>query len=245
VGDKTNEIPVAQRILKTLDLKDAVVSLDALHTQRDTVATIIEQKGDYVLALKGNQPELYGEVKAFFTPERLKRIGAGAKNYYEFKEKSHNRIETRRYYLSTNVSWLIQLDDWKGLKSIIYYSKHTEDINSGKITNEVYCYISSLKDVILCADVIKGHWEIENSLHWHLDVNFFEDDTEIIDRTAFQNFSLMNKMALAMLKLVAPLLKCSVRLSRKCMGWDVDTLIRSFRALDEDILEATMQNVKV
>jgi predicted transposase YbfD/YdcC len=244
VGDKTNEIPVAQDVLRMLDLRDAVVTFDALNTQRDTIEAIIGQKGNYVAALKGNQPDLYEEVKTYFTPEILKSIASEKSCYYEIKEKLHNRIETRRYYLSTNVSWFEKSNDWKGLKSIIYYSLQTEDINSGKITNEVHCYISSLKDVELCADCIRGHWSIENLLHWHLDANFWEDAIAIVDRVAFQNLSLMNKMALSVLKLIAPLLKCSVRLSRKHIGWNVDALIETFRVLDEDILIATLSNVK-
>lgn len=244
VGDKTNEIPVAQDVLRLLDLRDTVVSFDALNTQRDTVAAIIDQKGDYVAALKGNQPELYEEVKTFFTPARLKRIGSGKSNYYEVKEKLHNRIEIRRYYFSANVSWLIQLEDWKGLKGLVYYNIQTEDINSGKTTNESYCYITSLTDVALCADVIRGGWSIENQLHWELDVIFLEDYIEIVDRVAFQNVSLMNKMALSLFKLIAPLLKCSVRVSKKQIGWDPDVLISTFRILDEEMLAAVTLDVK-
>jgi len=245
IGAKTNEIPVAQEILKLLDLKGSVVSFDALNTQRNTIAAVIEQKGDYVAALKGNQPELYQEVLSFFTPTLLNSIKAKETNYIEVREKSHNRIEVRKYYLSKNVSWLVQLQDWAKLKSLVYYSLHTENINTGKTTDEKYCYISSLTDLELCADVIRGHWSIENQLHWHLDVNFLEDSTEIIDRTAFQNFSLLNKMALSLLKLIAPILKNSVRTTKKHVGWNIDVLIQAFRILDEDILADAILNVKV
>jgi len=246
VGGKTNEIPVAQEILGLMDLKNSVVSFDALNTQRETIATVIKQKGDYVAALKGNQAELYREVLSYFTPSVLKRLQASETNYIEVKEKLHNRIETRRYYLSKNVSWLIQLRDWPGLKAIVYYSIHKEDINTGKITDEEYCYISSITDIELCADVIRGHWSIENQLHWHLDVNFLEDSTEIIDRAAFQNFSLLNKMSLSLLKLIAPLLprRKSVSGARKRIGWTLDILIDAFRVIDEDTLAEAALNVK-
>jgi len=244
VGEKTNEIPVAQEILRLLDLKGSVVSFDALNTQRDTIAAVVSQQGDYVAALKGNQHELYREITSFFTPSLLKRIEDGGKNYIEVREKSHNRIEVRKYYLSKNVSWLVQLSDWPGLKALVYYSVHTEDINTGKTTDEKYCYISSLTDAELCADVIRGHWSIENQLHWHLDVNFLEDSTQIIDRTAFQNFSLLNKMALSLFRLIAPVLKQSVRSSKKHVGWDIDVLTKTFRLLDEDILADAVLDVK-
>jgi len=244
VGDKTNEIPVAQAILKLLDLKGSVVSFDALNTQRDTVAAVVGQKGDYVAALKGNQPELYREVASFFTPSLLASIEKRQNDYLEIREKKHNRIEVRKYYLSKNVSWLVQLEDWPKLKALVYYSLHTEDINSGKTTDETYCYITSLTDIELCVDVIRGHWAVENQLHWHLDVNFLEDATEIIDRSAFQNFSLLNKMALSLLKLIAPLLKSSVRSTKKRVGWKKDILVDAFRVIDEDTLAEAALNVK-
>jgi predicted transposase YbfD/YdcC len=244
VGDKTNEIPVAKEMLRLLDLKESVVSFDAMNTQRDTIAVVVGQKGDYVAALKGNQRELYQEVRSFFKPSLIQRIEAGKTNYFEVREKTHSRIEIRKYYLSKNVSWLVQLQDWPGLKALIYYSLHTENINTGKTTDEVYCYISSLTDVELCADVIRGHWAVENQLHWHLDVNFLEDSTEIIDRYAFQNFSLLNKMALSLFKLIAPIQKLSVRSTKRQVGWNIDTLIKAFRILDEDILANAILDVK-
>jgi predicted transposase YbfD/YdcC len=244
VGDKTNEIPVAQEILRLLDLKGSIVSFDALNTQRDTVAAVVEREGDYVAALKGNQRELYQEVASFFTPSLLKRIEAKGANYIEVKEKKHNRIETRKYYLSKNVSWLVQLQDWPGMKALVYYALHTEDINTGKTTDETYCYLSSITDAELCADAIRGHWAVENQLHWHLDVNFFEDSTEIIDRAAFQNFSLLNKMALSLFKLIAPIQKLSIRSTKKYIGWNIDALIKAFRVLDEDILADAILDVK-
>jgi predicted transposase YbfD/YdcC len=245
VGDKTNEIPVAQEVLRMLNLKDTVVTFDAMNTQKDTIAAIIEQKGAYVAALKGNQAGLHEEVKSYFTPEKLKRIESGGSNYHMVKEKQHNRIETRKYYFTKNVSWLIQLEDWKGLKGLVYYTMHTEDINSGKVTDEAYCYITSLTDITLCADCVRGAWSVENELHWHLDYNFSEDDIEIADRTAYQNISLLNKMALSLLKLIAPLLDCSLRSSRKRISWDGDTLLSVFCALDEDMIADAMLNVKV
>jgi predicted transposase YbfD/YdcC len=244
VGAKTNEIPVAQEVLKLLNLKGSIVSFDALNTQRNTIAAVVGQKGDYVAALKGNQPELYQEVLSYFTPSVLKRIEKGAANFFVVTEKKHSRIEVRKYYLSKNISWLVQLEDWPGLKALVYYSLHTEDINTGAKTNEKYCYIASITDVELCADVIRGHWAVENQLHWRLDVNFLEDSTEIIDRFAFQNFSLLNKMALSLLKLVAPMQKQSVRSTRKLVGWNTDILIQAFRMLDEDMLAEAVLNIK-
>jgi len=142
VGEKTNEIPVAQEILGLLDLRGTVVSFDALNTQVDTIAIIASKKGDYMATLKGNQPEMYREALSYFTPERLKGLEQKEANVFEMKEIKHNRIETRRYYLTKNVSWIVQTEKWAKLKSIIYYTMHTEDINTGKTTDEIHVYTS-------------------------------------------------------------------------------------------------------
>ena len=244
IDSKSNEIPAAQEALKLLDLRGAIVSFDSMNSQIDTVAAVVNQKGDYVAALKGNQPNFYAEVCSYFTPARLRQIAKSKTNYIEVKEKSHNRIESRKYYLTKNISWLLQSDEWAKLKSLIYYTIHTEDINTGKTTDEAYCYISSITDIDVCTDAIRGHWSVENQLHWHLDCTMDEDTTEIIDRNAFQNVSLLNKMALSLLKLIAPLIKVSVRRTRKCIGWDDSILLNAFRILDEDIVAEAMLSAK-
>lgn len=245
-GKKTNEIPVAQEILKLLDLNGSIVSFDALNTQRGTIAVIVAQKGGYVAAIKGNQPELYQNALTTFTPSLIKRIETDSANYFEVCEKSHSRIEVRKYYLTKNVSKIAKLQDWPGLKAIAYYTLHTQDVNTGKTTFDEHYYISSVTDAELCFDIISGHWAVENQLHWHLDVNFLEDATEIIDRSAFQNFSLLNKMALSLLKLIAPLMPVtkSIRGARRSVGWNKDLLINTFRVIDEDTLSEAMQKVK-
>ncbi len=245
IDTKTNEIPTAQEVLKTMQLKDVVVSFDALNTQRETVAVITEQKGDYIGALKGNQEGLFEEVESYFTPKRLQQIRDRIKTYYETKEKAHNCIETRQYYLTRNIDWFYDKDAWAKLKSFICYIKTTENIRTGKKTTERRYYISSLTEVETCADGIRGHWSVENKLHWHLDANFDEDDNMTIDRNAFQNFSLMNKLALSLTKLASKILKKSVRATRNITGWNIDTTIKIFCAFDEDILTQALMNVPV
>ena len=245
INEKTNEIPVAQNILESLCLKDTVVTFDALNTQRDTINVVASRKGDYVAALKKNQGGFYEELESYFTPSRLAQIKNGNTNYYETKEKAHNCIETRRYYLSKNVSWLLQSKDWGKLKGIIFYLKHSVDINTGEITETIRYYISSLTDVILCAQAIRGHWAVENQLHWNLDVNYLEDDIEVIDRNAFQNRSLLTKMALSLTKLIAALKKKSISITKYLLGWNDTEIINAFRFLDEDIISESLANVKL
>ena len=169
IDKKTNEIPVAQDVLKTLQLKDCIVSFDALHTQKDTIAIIIEQKGDYVGALKGNQGNLASDAEALFTNEIKAKIKLDRKDYYESSEKSHGQIEVRRFFMLKAKQRFNGKLSWKNLRNFICYEKYTCNIITGKEATEVRYYITSLRDVELCAESIRGHWSIENKLHWHLD----------------------------------------------------------------------------
>jgi predicted transposase YbfD/YdcC len=244
ISSKTNEIPVAQQILGTLDLRKSIVTFDAMNTQRKTIEVVVGQNGDYIGALKENQPGLLQETESFFTPARLARIEFGGKGFFETKEKLHNKIESRKYYLSTNVGWLVQLPDWAKLRSLVCYKLRTEDVNSGKVTEETRFYISSITDVELCAEGIRGQWAVE-VFHWYLDTNYFEDDDGTVDKVAFQNKSLLRKMSLTLTKFIAPIKKVSVRSTRKIIGWNVDIIIQSFCILDEDSLIEALANVKV
>jgi predicted transposase YbfD/YdcC len=241
---KTNEIPAAQEALRAMQLKDVLVTFDALNTQRDTIDVIVKQKGDYIGALKGNQEGLFEEVGSYFTSKRLQQIRDKKETYYEKKEKAHNCIEIRQYYLTKNVGWFYNKDAWAKLRSFICYIKTTENILTGKRTIEKRYYISSLTDVETCADGIRGHWRVE-SYHWELDVTFSEDDNMTVDRNAFQNFSLMNKLALSLTKLASKILKKSVRTTRNITGWDIDTTVKILCAFDEDILTDALMSVPV
>ncbi|KKW29289.1 MAG: hypothetical protein UY72_C0051G0003 [Candidatus Uhrbacteria bacterium GW2011_GWD2_52_7] len=244
IDAKTNEIPAAQEALCAMQLKDVLVTFDALNTQRDTVAVIVKQKGDYIGALKGNQEGLFEEVGSYFTPKRLQQIKDKKETYYETKEKAHNCIEIRRYYLTKNISWFYNKDAWAKLRSFICCIKTSENIRTGKITTEKRYYISSLTDVETCADGIRGHWRVE-AYHWELDATFSEDDNMTVDRNAFQNFSLMNKLALSLTKLASKILKKSVRATRNITGWNIDTTVKIFCAFDEDILTQALMSVPV
>ena len=243
VGEKTNEIPVAQDILKGMDLKDVVVTFDAMNTQKETIAIITAQKGLYLGALKGNQPDLFYEADSYFTSARLSRIKASKTNYISYTEKAHNCVETRSYWFTKNVEWLVQIGDWPGLRSIVRYEKKSINLVTDKEIKEIYYYISSLSNAQDCADVIRGHWGVENLLHWHLDVNFKEDDCTVTDRKAFQNISLMNKLTLTLLKLAAPIFKVSVKTARLRAAWEIETVLKTLCAFDEDVIETAMLSI--
>lgn len=246
IDKKTNEIPVAQEVLKTLQLKDCIVSFDALHTQKDTIGIIVEQKGDYVGALKGNQGTLSDDAETFFTAEVKSKIKSEGKDYYESSEKSHGQVEVRRFYMHKAKQRFNGAQSWKKLRNFICYEKYTCNIVTGKEAIEIRYYITSLRDVELCADSIRGHWSVENKLHWHLDYSFDEDDNTTMDKNAFNNFSMLNKMALSLHKLVQPLMRNrSIRAIRRSFGWGVeDNISKILNSFDEDVIKNALENAQ-
>lgn len=198
IDSKTNEIPVAKELLKEMNLKQTIVTFDSLHTQKETIEIIKERKGDYVGGLKGNQPDLMENMDLYFTQEVKKNI-LGSNDYYETVEKSHSQIETRKFYLSTDIEWYDKTHLWKGLKGVILYEKVIKKENEEKA--EIRYYITSLTDVKLCSEAIRGHWSVENNLHWQLDYSFREDFQTTIDKNALVNLSIVKKFILAILNL--------------------------------------------
>ena len=137
--------------------------------------------------------------------------------------------------MTKNVKWFADLDKWAGLKAFICYETETEDLVSGKRTLERRYYISSLTDIALCADAIRSHWGIENQLHWHLDVSFSEDDNTTMDVNAFNNLSILNKMALSLLKLVRSIHKVGIKTIRKKFAWNfIEQLTKILSVFDEE-----------
>lgn len=244
VSEKTNEIPVAQELLKEMNLKGCIVTFDALHMQTDTISIIRERKGDYVGGLKRNQGNLYQEAADYFSEEELLSFYKEKGDFYETTEKARGKIEKRAYYLMKPMKRKVTAA-WKGLKSFICYIKTIDDMK-GNQTREVRYYASSLEDIELCAQAIRGHWSIENLLHWHLDYSFFEDDNSTMDKTAFNNYSLINKMVLSLCKLAKPILGSpSIRSLRKEIGWSYeDAVSKILSCFDEEQIKEALESVK-
>ena len=135
---------------------------------------------------------------------------------------------------------------WRKLRNFICYEKYICDITTGKEKTEVRYYITSLSDVELCAEAIRGHWSVENKLHWHLDYSFSEDDNTTMDKNAFNNFSLLNKMALSLHKLAKPLMRnCSIRIIRKHFSWATEeSMSLLLNTFNEDILKNALENAQ-
>jgi predicted transposase YbfD/YdcC len=218
VDAKSNEITAIPEVLKMLSLENAIITMDAMGCQKSIVNQVVEQKGDLVIALKGNQGNLHDDVKSFFEIEEKNDFKDVVVQKIVTTEKDHGRFEKREYALCCNVEWLKQRNPgWDKINSIGFVNSSR---TIGEITtHERRYYISSLRgDVKLFAKATRSHWGIENSLHWVLDVIFREDDCRIRDKNAAENFALMRRTAIFLL--AADPSKLSKRSRRLKAGWD-------------------------
>lgn len=248
INEKTNEIPVAQEIIKILNLKDAIVTFDALHVQHKTIELIRKGYGNYIGSLKGNQGNLQEDAAACFDEEIKKKIRKEGMNYFKTVEKAHSQVETREYYLAKAKLIYSKEEKWKDLKCFICFEKTIYSINTGKEKKEIRYYITNLKDIELCADSIRGHWFVENKLHYHLDKNFFEDDNTTMEKNAFTNLSILNKMALSLTKLAQPLMDKSISLRsvRLIFSWSIeDSLSMLLSSFDEDAIKQALLSAQI
>lgn len=197
---KTNEISTIPELLKQLILPEGcVITIDATGTQKEIASQIREMKANYVLALKGNHPNLMNEVKNYFTQAR--EAGSEYAPIYEAvgEEQGHGRLEHRKIYVTDDLDWLEQKVEWKDLRSIAMI----ESVRwiQGEQQKENRYYISSLPpDAQLLARTIRGHWSIENKCHWVLDVVFNEDQSLITDGYAPENLRTVNLLVGKILK---------------------------------------------
>lgn len=222
VSEKSNEIIAIPKLLDMLEIKGAIVTLDAVGCQKKIAENIREKQADYIFSLKENQGKLHEKVKFFF--ETKIPVDQHECAMYEEDKKSHGRIENRKYYITNNIQWLPKIDEWKDIKSIVMV-KSTREVRKN-ISVENRFYLTSLPpEPELVGKVIRSHWGIENSLHWILDVTFREDDSRIKEKNAIENIALVRKIALNLLQSVKQGLKdMSIRRLRKKSGWDNKTL---------------------
>jgi predicted transposase YbfD/YdcC len=193
---KSNEITAIPELLKLLDIKGCIVTIDAMGCQRKIASEIINRDGDYVLALKGNQAHLHQAVKTYFESTDF---DITTHDFYETIDGDHGRIETRRYWTVDNIEWLENKENWPGLTSIGMVERIREV--KDKITTEISFYITSLKsDAKRFGHAVRAHWGIENSLHWSLDVTFNEDHARICQGEGAENVAVLRHIALSLLK---------------------------------------------
>lgn len=221
-ADKSNEITAIPELLRLVDILGAIITIDAMGTQRAIADQIIEQKADYVLALKGNQEKLHDAVIDYIDRQLENDFAGLDVRQHTTTETAHGRDETRCYTHLPVPSDLPNRDQWRGLKSIgVAISACVRD---GKETVEKRYYISSLPvGVKRFARAVRGHWGIENSCHWSLDMTFREDESRIRDRNLRENFAWLNRFLLSLLKQHPS--KNSVAGKRRGCAWNDDFLL--------------------
>jgi len=224
VDDKSNEITAIPELLKVLDLNGCIVSIDAMGTQKAIAQQITVQGGDYVLALKGNQGNLFEDVQQLFKWAHLQGFRDIEHDFYETLDAGHGRIEKRRCWTLGQVEGLIDAEQWAQLASITMVESLRQC--EGKTSREVRYYISSLPpDAQRLAASIRTHWSIENPLHWVLDVAFREDECRIRSGHAPENFAILRHLAVSALNQESTA-KVGIKNKRLRAGWDNDYLLK-------------------
>jgi predicted transposase YbfD/YdcC len=218
--EKSNEITAIPQLLRLVDIKGAIITIDAMGTQKAIAEQIIKEEADYVLALKGNQETLHQAVIDYID-EQLEGDLAEAREIVT-TEKGHGREETRTYLQLPAPESLPGFTLWKGLKTVGLVT--SQCVRDGKETVEVRYYISSLPlGVKLFARAVRSHWSIENSCHWVLDMVYREDESRIRHRALRENFAWLNRFTLSLLKQHSG--RDSVAMKRRSCGWDENFLL--------------------
>ena len=219
IEEKTNEITAIPDVIKRLNIKGVICTWDALNTQKNTVKAVVEGKGDYVGALKGNQGTFYQDVIDYFDEDRLLIIESGYEGAYKKEiEKSHSQVITYEYYQTEKIEWYADVKEWKGLKSIGLVVKTSENKRGEKVVEKRYYISSLLLDIYNFSRAIRNHWNVENKLHWQLDFTFKADENTTMNKRALLNLQIIKKFALNILNLVKEEYKCSLKKIRFQIG---------------------------
>jgi predicted transposase YbfD/YdcC len=202
-----------------LALQGSIVTIDAMGCQKKITETIINEKADYIIQVKSNQPNLHNNISLFFQDP-----ANGPFDSYESIDGDHGRIETRNCSTTSNIDWLVGKHLWAGINSIAMVERQ-RDVD-GKVSNETSYFISSLEShAETFANSIRNHWTIENGLHWCLDVSFSEDDCRVRKDHAPESFAILRHMAINLLK-QEKTLKGGIQTKRMKAAWDHKYLIK-------------------
>ena len=227
--EKSNEITAIPKLLALLDLRRATVTVDAMGCQREIAAKVIDQGADYVMGLKGNQGAAHQEVEAFFTAALADDFRDVQYTFHEtFDGSEHGRQERRRVWASSELAWFADLPKWKGLQSIILV-ENERTVGTDTSTERRYYWSSHVADAETFARMIRGHWGIENELHWCLDVAFREDDSRMHTDHGPENIALLRKVAMNLAKSERTN-KRGIQAKRKLAAWDDSYLLKLLRA---------------
>ena len=224
VEEKSHEITAIPALLRLLDVTGAVVTIDAMGCQKDIAKTITEQGADDVLALKDNHPTLAEAVTVFLNDARATGFADIAHAYHETVDGDHGRIETRRYWITSEIEWLGAKASWSNLHSVGMVEARREVVDTVQV--ETRYFLTSLPaQGVRFAQAVRQHWGIENSLHWVLDVSFDEDACRIRKDKGAQTFAVLRHIALNLLRR-EPHHKRGIKARRKRAGWDRDYLFQ-------------------
>ena len=217
--EKSNEITAIPELLKQLDLNNTVITIDAMGCQKEIAETIIRGGGHYVLALKGNQETLHEFVSDYFVEQMVNNFSGVPVSRWEEQETRHGRVEHRTYYQVSVPDDLPGREKWPGLKTIGVAIRNTESHG-----DEVRFYICSMRrHGQRFARLVRGHWGIENTLHWSLDMTFREDESRVRARRLADNLAWLRRIVLTLLKQHPG--KQSLVMKRRLAGWDIGFLM--------------------
>ena len=220
VADKSNEIKAIPELLKVLEIKGCIVTIDAMGCQKDIAAKIIGKGADYVLALKGNQKNLFKDVELFLDDCIANSFEGVSFDKHSELDKGHGRVETRTYYITSDISWLAEQDKWTGLRSV-GVAVCTREIKGVKTEQRRYHICSIAPDAKKYAEAARGHWAIENSLHWVLDVVMGEDGARNRKDNSAENMAVIWHTVMNLMS-NDPAVKLSKKQMKKKLEWDHD-----------------------
>jgi predicted transposase YbfD/YdcC len=224
--EKSNEITAIPALIGLLDLRGATVTIDAMGTQKEIAKAIVEQDADYILAVKGNQGNLHEQIVEFFKGAGSETFQGVAHTFHETEDKAHGRRETRRAWSTHDLSSIDEASKWSSVRSItLVESKREVDGKATEVERRYYISSRPRAGARWLSERIRWHWSVENQCHWVLDVAFREDESRIRTDHGPENFGLLRKIALNMLKQEKSF-KMGISAKRKVAGWDHDYMLK-------------------
>lgn len=224
--EKSNEITAIPKLLDSIEIEGATITIDAMGTQKAIAAKIVNNGANYVLALKGNQGNLHNDIKLSFEGADKSVLTNRCNDFYETIDGDHGRVETRSYWTSYDLCGL-DVSEWIGLKSIGIVDR-VREVGDQISKERSYFLLSSEMSAEEFGKACRAHWAVENNLHWALDVSFREDESRVRKDHAPENFNTLRKIALALLKNKKT--KNGVATRRLVAGWDNRFLMQILRA---------------
>lgn len=217
-AEKSNEITAIPELLDALLLKGCIVTIDAMGCQKTMAAKIVEKESDYVLAVKNNQPALAQAIGRLFDGAERREWRGVPHTFAEWVEKDHGRIETRRCRVIDDLGGLGESHGWPQAKTLVVVEA-VREINGAASVEQRHSISSLQADAERLGTVVRGHWGVENSLHWVLDVAYGEDQARMREGNSAENFSILRRITLNLLRLDRSV-RAGVKNRRLLAGWD-------------------------